>query len=81
MNYNKLILLVGSLLTLPSVADTDVYLTNNSDKPLNIQVQHRGTAELSYGEEWQQNVEILAPWETKAVLSFNRWEGVKPNHT
>ncbi|MGR5499276.1 sphingomyelin phosphodiesterase [Vibrio sp. DNB22_10_4] len=81
MNYNKLILLVGSLFALPSVADTDVYLTNNSDKPLTIQVQHQGTAELNYGEEWQQHIETLGPWETKSVLSFNRWEGVKSNHT
>ncbi|GMQ49416.1 hypothetical protein [Vibrio sp. 10N] len=59
MNYNKLILLVGSLLTQPSIADTDVYLTNNSDKPSSIQVQHRGTTELSYSEEWQQKLGIL----------------------
>ncbi|GAL20566.1 putative phospholipase C [Vibrio maritimus] len=60
MNYNKLILLFGSLLALLSVADTDVYLTNNSAQPLTIQVQHQGTSELNYGEEWQQHVQTLS---------------------
>lgn len=64
-----------------AIADTDVYLTNNSDQPLAIQVHHEGTDRLAYGDEWQQHIETLGPWETKQVLSFNRWEGVKSGET
>ncbi|HHX8451077.1 TPA: sphingomyelin phosphodiesterase [Vibrio diabolicus] len=74
-------LLLSGLVALPSIADTDVYLTNNSDQPLTIQVKHEGSDLLQYGEEWQQHVQVLGPWETKPVLSFNRWEGVKSNQT
>lgn len=66
---------------MPALADTDVYLTNNSDQPLTIQVKHDGSDLLKYGDEWQQHVQTLGPWETKSVLSFNRWDGVKTNHT
>ncbi|HHK8519055.1 sphingomyelin phosphodiesterase [Vibrio parahaemolyticus] len=77
MKFSQWSLLLSTLVALPSLADTDVYLTNNSDQPLTIQVKHDGSDLLQYGKEWQQHVEVLGPWETKPVLSFNRWEGVK----
>ncbi len=77
MKLTQWTLLLGALVALPSLADTDVYLTNNSAQPLTIQVKHEGSDLLKYGEEWQQHVQVLGPWETKSILSFNRWEGVK----
>ncbi len=77
MKLTQWIVGLSGLLALPSLADTDVYLTNNSDQPLTIQVKHEGSDLLEYGEEWQQHVQLLGPWETKSILSFNRWEGVK----
>ncbi|MGY0217509.1 sphingomyelin phosphodiesterase [Endozoicomonadaceae bacterium StTr2] len=77
MIFNKWNLLLAALTALPVMADTDIYLTNNSDQPLMIQVSHDGSDILKDGEEWKQHVETLGPWETKQVLSFNRWEGVK----
>ncbi|UTZ40914.1 sphingomyelin phosphodiesterase [Vibrio campbellii] len=77
MKITQWIIWLSGLLTLPSFADTDVYLTNNSDQPLTIQVTHEGSDLLEYGEEWQQHVQVLGPWETKSILSFNRWEGVR----
>lgn len=74
-------ILLVSLVAIPAMADTDVYLTNNSDQAFTIQVSHDGTDTLEYGKEWQQHVETIGPWETKAVLSFNRWEGVKSGQT
>lgn len=81
MNLTQWNVLLASILALPAVADTDVYLTNNSDQTLTIQVNHEGSDLLQYGEEWQQHVEVLGPWETKQVISFNRWEGVKSGET
>ncbi len=81
MKFSQWNLLLSSLIALPALADTDVYLTNNSDKPLTIQIRHDGTDLLEEGNEWQQHVQTLGPWETKSILSFNRWEGVKTNQT
>ncbi|EDP58933.1 sphingomyelin phosphodiesterase [Vibrio sp. AND4] len=77
MKLTRRTIWLSGLLALPSFADTYVYLTNNSDQPLTIQVTHDGSDLLEYGEEWQQNVQVLEPWETKSILSFNRWEGVR----
>lgn len=81
MNVKQWPVVLAALMSSNVVADTDVYLTNNSDQTLSIQVNHDGTDTLTYGEEWQQHVEILNPWETKQVMSFNRWEGVKSGQT
>lgn len=75
------LLVAIALTSTSSLADTDVYLTNNSDKPLTIQVKHTGSDLLQHGSEWFQHIQELKPWETKSVMSFNRWEGVKAGHT
>ena len=64
-----------------ALADSDIYLTNNSNQTMSIQVNHTGSDLLEEGTEWQQHVQTLKPWETKMVLSFNRWEGVKSGDT
>lgn len=64
-----------------ALADSDIYLTNNTDQAMSIQVNHTGSDLLEEGNEWQQHVQTLKPWETKMVLSFNRWEGVKSGDT
>ncbi|KYN84097.1 phospholipase [Vibrio cidicii] len=69
--------LLPLLCSAPVLADTDVYLTNNSDQTLTIQVQHSGSDRLTLGDEWLQHTDQIGPWETKAVISFNRWTGVK----
>ncbi|MCG7491079.1 sphingomyelin phosphodiesterase [Vibrio sp. Of14-4] len=81
MSFKLWNILLASLVVMPVMADTDVYLTNNSAQPLTVQVSHDGSDLLEYGDEWQQHTETLGPWETKAVLSFNRWEGVKSGQT
>ncbi|MDE1231618.1 sphingomyelin phosphodiesterase [Vibrio aestuarianus] len=78
---NSAMLIGFALVSQASFADTDVYLTNNSDMPMSIHVNHTGTDKLQLGREWQQHIETLAPWETKMVLSFNRWNGVRSGKT
>lgn len=53
-----------------SLADTDVYVTNSTAQPLSITINHTGS-------EWLQQAEQIGPYETKMVLSMNRWTGVK----
>lgn len=61
MNLKQWNILLASLIALPALADTDVYLTNNSDQSLTIQVSHDGSDLLEYGEEWKQHTEALGP--------------------
>lgn len=63
------------------MADTDVYVTNNSGQPAQIIIEQTGNDQLELGDEWIQHVNHLGPYETKMVLSFNRWQGVKTNKT
>ncbi|MDC5851691.1 sphingomyelin phosphodiesterase [Vibrio europaeus] len=81
MNFKQCSIALVALMASSAFADTDVYLTNNSGQALTIQVSHDGTDILKHGEEWKQHVETLGPWETKQVMSFNRWEGVKSGKT
>ncbi|WP_047687778.1 sphingomyelin phosphodiesterase [Vibrio sp. ZOR0018] len=78
---NKVILFGLSLAAHAALADTDIYLTNNSALPMSIAVKQTGSDQLQQGSEWQQHSETLGPWETKMVLSFNRWQGVKSGKT
>ncbi|EDK29906.1 putative phospholipase C precursor [Vibrionales bacterium SWAT-3] len=71
----------ASFLSTPAIADTDVYLTNNTNQVMTIQASHSGSDLLKYGDEWQQHVEQIGPWETKKLISFNRWTGVKSGET
>ncbi|MDC5705429.1 sphingomyelin phosphodiesterase [Vibrio europaeus] len=81
MNFKQCSIALVALMASSAFADTDVYLTNNSGQALTIQVSHDGTDILKHGEEWKQHVDTLGPWETKQVMSFNRWEGVKSGKT
>ena len=64
-----------------ALADSDIYLTNNSNQTMSIQVNHSGSDILEEGVEWQQHIQTLKPWETKMLLSFNRWEGINSGDT
>ena len=70
-----------SIASTSAMADTDVYLTNNTNQIMTIQARHSGTDLLELGSEWQQHVEQIGPWETKKLISFNRWTGVKSGET
>ena len=70
-------LVMSAALALPALADSDVYVTNNSDQAMSISIEHTGSDRLEKGSEWIQHADVLGPWETKMVLSFNRWQGVK----
>ncbi|MGL6275794.1 endonuclease/exonuclease/phosphatase family protein [Aeromonas dhakensis] len=70
-------LLLASQFPLQALADTDVYLTNNSPDPVQLEIRQSGSGELQAGSQWIQHRTELGPWESAMVLSFNRYEGVK----
>ncbi|WP_119394288.1 sphingomyelin phosphodiesterase [Salinibius halmophilus] len=73
----KIMIVLVAMMAAFAQADTDVYFTNNSDQPLTVDVFHWGSDRLVEGDEWFQHVDTIAPYETKMVLSFNRYVGVK----
>lgn len=60
-----------------AIADSDIYVSNNTAQRLAISIQHTGSDLLEKGSEWFQQAEQIGPYETKMVLSMNRWTGVK----
>ena len=70
-------LLLASQFPLQALADTDVYLTNNSPDPVQLEIRQSGSGQLQAGSQWLQHRTELGPWESAMVLSFNRYEGVK----
>ncbi|ESP93399.1 sphingomyelin phosphodiesterase [Pseudoalteromonas luteoviolacea] len=72
--------LVAAILSTSVLADSDIYVTNNSDQVLNISVEHTGSDLMEYGNEWSQHTTQLKPYETRMVLSFNRYYGAKSGH-
>ncbi|KZN61226.1 sphingomyelin phosphodiesterase [Pseudoalteromonas luteoviolacea] len=77
----QLLSLAAAMVSSSVLADSDIYLTNNSDQILNISVEHTGSDLMEYGDEWSQHVTQLQPYESKMVLSFNRYYGAKSGHT
>ncbi|MFD2179572.1 sphingomyelin phosphodiesterase [Veronia pacifica] len=77
LSPTRLITALSLVLSSQVIADTDLYLTNNSNDVLFIDVRHFGTDTLEEGNEWIQHEVELAPWTSAPVLSFNRWQGVK----
>ncbi len=69
--------LITTLLSSNAIADSDIYVTNNTHAPLLINIEHSGTDLLEKNAEWFQHTNELGPYETKKVLSFNRYYGAK----
>ncbi|MEC7120393.1 MAG: sphingomyelin phosphodiesterase [Pseudomonadota bacterium] len=62
-------------------ADTYVYVTNTTPETVTVAVNHHGTRTLTQGSQWAQEATTIAPYETKRVLRYNRFSGVKSGHT
>src|SRR5690554_8068656 len=69
------------LLASNSTADTYIYITNSTADPVTISVNHHGSRTLSNGSQWAQEASAIGPYETKRVLRYNRYWGVKSGHT
>lgn len=76
MRYKLIVLLLmfGSML---AQADSYIYFTNNSLKPVTLKTQQSGYHNLVEGVHWQQLASTVAPLATVKFLRFNRDEGIK----
>lgn len=76
-----LALLSGSLAAGTASADTYIFITNTTPETVSVSVHHHGTRTLVNGSEWAQEATSIGPYETKRVLRYNRYWGVKSGHT
>lgn len=64
-----------------AMADSYIFITNSTPDTVSVSVSHYGSRTLSRGSQWDQEATSIGPWETKRVLRFNRYWGVKSGHT
>lgn len=60
-----------------ALAESYIYLTNNTMETLTIDTLQSGHDNISHGDEWEQLAETVAPLETVKFLRFNRDDGIK----
>ena len=77
-NIGWLLLLLCSQ---PVIADSYVYVTNTTPETVSVNINHHGTRTLTQGSQWAQEATQIAPYETKRVLRYNRYTGVKSGQT
>lgn len=71
-----LMLLFSLLLGQQSWAESYIYLTNNTDQPLTLDIEQTGSA-LVKGEHWWQLADTVPPYATVRFLETNRDTGIK----
>lgn len=64
-----------------AIADTYMYVTNTTPETVSVTTNHHGTKTLTQGSQWVQEATQIAPYETKRVLRYNRYVGVKSGQT
>jgi hypothetical protein len=69
------------LCTQQAIADSYIYVTNTTPETVSVNINHHGTRTLTQGSQWAQEATQIAPYETKRVLRFNRYTGVKSGQT
>jgi endonuclease/exonuclease/phosphatase family metal-dependent hydrolase len=75
------LLLTGILASQQANADTYVFVTNTTPETVSVTINHYGSKTLVKGSEWEQEATQIAPYETKRILRYNRYWGVKSGHT
>lgn len=74
--------LLCALLTLvfgagQALAESYIYLTNNTQETLTINTTQSGASNITHGDEWEQLAYEVAPLGTVKFLRFNRDQGIK----
>lgn len=70
------LLAAATLLSTAAWAETYVYLTNNTDKTLTLNINQTGSS-LSKGTHWRQHASSVGPYETVRYMDMNRDSGIK----
>lgn len=66
----------ATLLSTAAWAESYVYLTNNTDKTLSLNISQTGSS-LSKGTHWRQHATSVAPFATARYMDMNRDSGIK----
>jgi len=64
------------LVSLNTMAESYIYLTNNTDQPLDLRIEQSGSS-LTKGEHWWQLADSVPPYGTVRFLETNRDTGIK----
>ncbi|WP_445115631.1 sphingomyelin phosphodiesterase [Acinetobacter sp. WZC-1] len=87
MNFLKqaaaiLALFAGIFTAQQALADSSVYVTNTTPETVSVSVRHSSNGQtLEQGSQWGQDVTEIGPYETKKILHFNRYQGLKSGTT
>ena len=72
--------IITSIITLlasfNTMAESYIYLTNNTDQPLDLRIEQSGSS-LTKGEHWWQLADSVPPYGTVRFLETNRDTGIK----
>lgn len=71
------VLLSAMGLSTQALAESYVYLTNNTMTPLSINTVQTGHNNITHGNQWAQLKTTVAPLATVKFLKFNRDKGIK----
>ncbi|CAH9063498.1 hypothetical protein PSECIP111951_02915 [Pseudoalteromonas holothuriae] len=68
---------LSGLLSGQALAESYVYLTNNTMETLTLNTQQTGHDNIRHGDQWQQLASEVPPLGTVKFLRFNRDQGIK----
>lgn len=69
--------LLTSVLASQSLAESYMYLTNNTMQTLSLETTQTGHNNIEHGNQWQQLAHSVPPLGTVKFLRFNRDQGIK----
>lgn len=69
--------LLTSVLASQSLAESYMYLTNNTMQTLSLETTQTGHNNIEHGNQWQQLANSVPPLATVKFLRFNRDQGIK----
>ena len=69
--------LLTSVLASQSLAESYIYLTNNTMQTLSLETTQTGHNNIEHGNQWQQLAHSVPPLGTVKFLRFNRDQGIK----
>ncbi|MBQ4845328.1 sphingomyelin phosphodiesterase [Pseudoalteromonas sp. MMG005] len=69
--------ILSGLLSGQALAESYMYLTNNTMAPLTLNTQQTGHNNIRHGDQWQQLATEVPPLATVKFLRFNRDQGIK----
>lgn len=77
MKIIRALLILGWCISTQAMAESYMYLTNNTMETLHINTVQTGHNNIVHGDQWEQLATEVAPLATVKFLRFNRDQGIK----